>query len=192
MRDFILRILMLSCLIFVLPESWAAGDSAADVPGWQDTRWGMSPDELKKLYGDKITAKSQDNGKEILTLAKYELFGTDFDVSFFWKDGVKLSRVVVGIFKPETDLSHVASKLVSSLRFKYGEGKILEQKYTEPSFLTIGNSTTNVLGSNTMKIRWLFPSTLITYSHQLIMLGPAQPGASIISVTYEPNEAGKL
>lgn len=147
----------------------------------------MSPSDVKKLYKDRITVKRQDDGKEVLTIPKYELFGTNFDVSFFWKDGTKLSRVVVGIVEPEGDLSHVAGNLIASLKFKYGNGQVLEQKHTDTSFLTIGDSTTTAPGTDSIKIRWVFPSTLITYSHLIV-----QPRTSIITVIYEPNEAGKL
>jgi hypothetical protein len=193
MRDVMLRnVLPVLCLIFLLPAAWAEDNSTTDIAGWQDTRWGMSPAELKNLYGDKLTVERQDNDTETFIIEKYELFGVYFYVRFFWKDSAKLSRVLVGISEPQTDLSDVAGKLLSSLEYKYGKGQVLEQEHTEPSFVTIGGKTMNVAGSNKMEICWLFPSTLITYNHLIVKLGPVQPGPSIISVTYEPNEAGKL
>ena len=186
--------------------AWAQENPPRDVAGWQDTRGGMSALELKKLYGNKLKIKRQDGQDrrfqpimytrdgEMLTIDEYDLFGINFEVWFSWKDGSRLSKVIIFKEVSQADLSHVAAKLLSSLKFKYGDGNIIEKKYSDSTSAVFGNTITYMPGLDNLKVRWVFPKTVITYSQ--IIIKNSDPRNSIdmssIHVFYEPNEANKL
>lgn len=181
-------------LIAVLTLSVATsygGQQPTDVLGWQDVRWNTSPQNLKDLYGSRLTVERSSDRQEIQTIKNYELFGEPFEVRFLWKGQNRLMRVSIGLHS-QRDLSSVAEDIVASLRSKYGSGMVVEHEDTKSAPFQLGGQLVSGVRTNRLKIRWSFPSTLITYEHQIIALDPTKPFPSFISIFYEPNETGKL
>ena len=70
----------------------------------------------------------------------------------------------------------------------------MEKEHSDPTAAPFLNVMAYTPGRDILKVRWVFPKTVITYSHFIGKnLDPEHPlMANIISVIYEPNEANKL
>ena len=87
------RILVL--VIFLLVASFTLGATAQpeDVTGWQKTYWGMTRQELAKVYPEAV--RLTETGNLGFVIEDLEIQGQSFWVNFFWTEdklsGVKLA-----------------------------------------------------------------------------------------------------
>lgn len=171
----------------------AHADPPEDVQGWGKTEWGMHPKELIEAYPDDLVKKRGEEGGWIFTIEDYSLFGVPFTVRFFWDEGVSLSKVAIAADPVRADLSDTANKIVEALRHKFGPGKVVDQDQSVTELPALGSHPGSRRESNELKVRWTFDSTVITYNQSITTGTYPQPyTVSIVSIIYEPNEAGKF
>lgn len=181
----VLCIVVIACI-----TASTSADELGDVKGWQNTYWGMSPQELRSVYGDQLHIESNSDGN-IYTIKNYSLFSHPFEVQFFWKDGVHLSQVLVSVGIAQVDLSNLPGKILSSLSGKYGEGKIIENKVKKSETVFIGKEMVFSPGSTRINVKWTYPSTLIEYRFSTLNYETGRY-VSMLSISYEENEESKL
>jgi len=185
----ILLIIAISCIALD-----AYGAELADVKGWQNTYWGMSPQELEAAYGNQLNKETNPDGTVTYTIKNFSLFAeTLFEVQFFWRDGVHLSKVIIS---PESlyekvDLTGLAEQILSSLKGKYGEGRTVKSESSPSSNVIIGNKKFFTMGSKFVQIHWSYPSTLIEYRFHKFEYAQSRYESSIMLI-YQENEQSKL
>ena len=146
MKLTVLRILASAMLVFALP---AAGE---DISGWQEAKWGMTPDQVQKVLRyptveadlAKLCSKECDEGAA-LELEDYEFNGLHFIVRFWFSKPDKRLQAV----------SLFAKQLNSSDNHAFTEMK----SYLETTY---GSPNTFALQHGYFDIRWKLPSTMIT------------------------------
>ncbi len=165
-----------------------------DVKGWHKTWWGMSPDEIEKIYPANVKKSCKDEaGRCIYTLQPVELYGTPVDVEFYLAKGSELNRVrVLNKFKKGDQLK-LAEKIEAELKKKYGNPKVLKDKteYTEPRIAGDGQT---IPGSNILELQWTFPSTTITYYRSIrkYQRTNAIVVNSVVSLNYEASDHSRF
>jgi hypothetical protein len=163
-----------------------------DLPGWQNTRWGMTEKDLAEVPGLRLEKLPEQNhllkqgSDERYAYADYyipdfELVGGRFEVEFFMD--VKTNGLRSVYFSPVD--SHIRTLLANA----YFEGldQALTQKYGQPNFR---NDSTD-RGVKTRSRQWSFPSTVI----ELKLTGYSSVGMSSLHLEYKPSgktDADKL
>jgi hypothetical protein len=143
----VLKILSFAVLAFAMP---AAGE---DIGGWQDAKWGMTPDavqrvlsyptspaDLAKVCGEKC------NEGAVLELNEYELNGQHFIVRFwFTKPDLRLDAV--SMYAKQLDDANGNETFTKIKNF-------LETSYGKPGSVALKRGE--------FVISWTLPSTTIT------------------------------
>jgi hypothetical protein len=133
-------------LVFALP---VAGE---DISGWQEAKWGMSPDQVRKVLRyptveadlAQLCSKECDEGAA-LEMEDYELIGLHFLVRFWFSKPDKRLQAV----------SLFAKQLNSADNHAFTEMKsLLETTYGSPNSLALQHGF--------FDIRWKLPLTMIT------------------------------
>lgn len=128
-------------------------NNAKDVPGWSNTRWGMTEDEIKEIFKDKIVKleniQHYANDKEYASigLKDVEIIGAKFNVFFVMdQDTKKLVKVVI----------RHAEQFSVVIMFKLLEVELMK-KYGPPFY----KDTTSEGDKVELFTMWNFPSTQI-------------------------------
>jgi hypothetical protein len=176
-------------LLLILLASTAfaqmSGPDKKDVLGWQETRWGMTQDELFKLFSDSIVKRSQRNfylkpggsseryGYVDYVIPEMKVAGDVFEVSFVMD--IKTYQLI------EVDLSlkdYKKAASTQSIVFDKLE-ELLTQKYGPPTYKN--ESITSVVN----RVRhWAFHTTTIKLDFHY-MKGIDM---TIFHLTYEPSK----
>lgn len=126
-------------------------NNAKDVPGWNNTRWGMTEDEIKEIFKDKIvkldTVEHYGNLKQYssIGLKDIEIINTKFNVFFVMdEDTKKLVKVVLRHAEPFSIV----------FMFKLLEAELMK-KYGPPFY----RDTTSESDKVELFAMWNFPST---------------------------------
>lgn len=142
---------------------------AEDLPGWRETRWGMTVDEaLSALNGEARRipdAKEFMGHMEALEIPSYSVGPYEFRATLRFTGG-KLTAVVLTGAK---DSGAWYPGLMDMLVAKYGAA---------------ASEAPNIMGRSA---RWNFPSTRITLNH---VRAPGMGPIGIISLSYGPPEKG--
>ena len=163
-----------------------------DVKGWGDTRWGMTPNEVKKIIGNQWDV----SGDKVLKIEKYEIFGYISVARLDFRENNRLSRVAILIHETGEHISEehahsVLHKLSASLTSQYGEGKIIKD-IKEGAYKRPGVSQS---GQEQVEIQWLFPSSIIslryTFAGALSIGDITQDKHLTIFIKYDINTAGE-
>lgn len=169
-----------------------------DVKGWQETYWGMTPEQLEQALGNTVSVRKDNSGESTYQIDDYNIFQHNFYVSFFWRERRFLNRIeIVGHPTPGFTGSQrdLAEKIRLSLISKYGKGKVLKDEHTDSRFLHDAITGAPIfLGEDTkFTVRWAFPSTIITLTFGESQANQSpQSYISNIKITYEANDQSKL
>jgi len=205
MKSKILTILILSLLYI------STSAAPTDVNGWGKIEWDMSLSEVKSIFPDRNVTKGFDNstGSGQFIVDEYRLYGELFQTrTFWWQSELINIHVSLKNFNLRNEnLSELAKKIVASLKSKYGKGEVLDEYITKFQFFNIDEDS-EFLGSitgdksppregsgqgwNTLKIRWVFPSTIITYDQTILQTNFVGEYINQVTIKYEPNESDKL
>jgi hypothetical protein len=125
---------------------------AEDVHGWQDAKWGMTPDEVQKAVSHptfeadlaKLCSKDCQEGA-VLELDDYELDGQHFTVRFWFTKPDKRLQAVSLYAKQLNDDDHQAYDKIK---------RFLENLY--------GSAQSSSLMRGYFEFTWKLPSTKIT------------------------------
>ena len=138
-------------LVFVLPAQ------AQDVNGWQDAKWGMTPDEVQKALSyptfeadlAKLCSNDCQEGA-VLELDDYESNGQHFTVRFWFSKPDKRLQAVSMYAKQlnDTDIQ-VFTKMKSFLEDLYGSAQTSSLRLGDFEFTWKLPSTKVTLHSNT-------------------------------------------
>ena len=147
MKRTVLAILAFATLGFVLP---AAGE---DIGGWQEAKWGMTPDEVQKILSHpthaadlaKVCGEKCDEGAA-LELDDYELNGQHFIVRF-WFTKSDLHLQAVSLYAKQLDNGNGSAAFTKMQGF-------LETSYGAPKSVSLKRGD--------FVISWIVPSTTIT------------------------------
>ena len=147
MKRAVLGIFAFATLAFALPAA------AEDVSGWQDAKWGMTPDEVQKVLSvptsvtdlAKVCGENCEEGAG-LQLDDYEVNGQHFLVRFWFT-------------KPETHLHTVSmyAKQPDKSGENAGFGKMKE--YLAKLY---GSPKSTNLNRGYFRVKWVLTSTDIT------------------------------
>jgi hypothetical protein len=138
-------------LAFALPAH------AEDVNGWQDTKWGMTPDQVQKALSyptvevdlAKLCSKDCQEGAA-LELDDYELNGQHFTVRFWFSKPNKRLQAVSMYAKQLNDTDHQPyTNIKHSLENLYGPAQMSSLKLGYFEFTWKLPSTKITLHSNT-------------------------------------------
>lgn len=125
-----------------------------DVPGWNNTRWGMTIKQVQALYPFRDTEPSPDGGNQV-GLYNVKLDGHQYEARFVFKQD-KLIAVSLG-WKPKAgDSTSPSSEIRKNLAFKHGtpEEKFKGVVYvwslptTKITLLAAGNEMATVIYEN--------------------------------------------
>ncbi len=150
----------LTALLILLISSQASGGykKPEDVYGWDKLKWGMTEEEVRSVYGEKIKIHKpkQDEKEGVysgMELTGVETGGGEFRASL-WMDSAtkRLKKIVfVPAGKPEGyKRAETFINLEESLSAAYGD----------PDF----EETSNDPGTSAER-KWVFPSTVIEMSY---------------------------
>ena len=162
-------ILALLGLAFALPAE------EEDINGWQEAKWGMTPDEVQKAVSyptfevdlAKLCSKNCEEGAA-LELDDYELSGQHFTVRFWFTKSDKRLQAVSMYAKQLDDDDHQAYPKIKHF---------LENLY--------GSAQSSSLRVGYFEFTWKLPSTTITLHSNT---------TNVITIIYEEraaNEGGK-
>jgi hypothetical protein len=147
-------ILALLGLAFALPAE------AEDINGWQEAKWGMTPDEVQKAVSyptfevdlAKLCSKNCEEGAA-LELDDYELSGQHFTVRFWFTKSDKRLQAVSMYAKQLDDDDHQAyPKIKHFLENLYGSAQSSSLRLGYFEFTWNLPSTTITLHSNTTNV----------------------------------------
>lgn len=180
-----------SVTLLLVLFSFALYAQPSDVYGWQKTHWGMTPSQLVKAYGSRLTASKAESGKTIYSIDNYEIFNSYFSVSFQWRHGKYLDGVsiyyVPGMRTFGPSKRQLGEKIQDELISRYGSGTLIKHAHRNAT----GSGKLYIGGSTDIVMRWTFPSTIITYTFSEAEFSPAAY-ASTIRIDYEQNEGPRL
>jgi|GEM_PF-1184907 len=147
-----------------------------DIPGWNKTHWGMTEDEIKKVYKDKIvkldTIEHYNNDKEYssIGLKDAEIINTKFNVFFIMdQDTKKLVKVFI---RPAQGTGIV-------IMFKLLEVELMK-KYGPPFYRDMTSDFEQI----ELVAIWNFPSTKI----QLIYNADMKYNFQHLNIAYMQNK----
>jgi hypothetical protein len=133
---------------------------AQDVAGWGKTTWGMSRDEVKGLYADRID-RVRDDG--VIELKPVDMEGIPVVIRFVFREEGNLSRVV---------LSRTPSVRMDNL-FYIESFKtlrtLLVQKYGEPDVEMDDSAQTGYLKMETLWFRGRTQIALVAFEAMLFI-----------------------
>lgn len=130
-----------------------------DIQGWNGTKWGMSVDEVKKLFPGIQPSSPTTTGDSRYVLKDFNVKRTNYDVSFVF--GSKGLRVV--------NLDQKGKNVELSFRVLLQD---LQEKYGRPA-------SQNSIG----EIKWILPSTEISL---LRMANPTDSSKNLLFLSYTP------
>lgn len=87
---------------FLIPIATAAAESVKDIPGWSDTRWGMSVDEISKLHPD-FTIGVDKYGSTAGRLPDLTISGEPFQVYLMFEGVGGLAKADGSVPEPPSD-----------------------------------------------------------------------------------------
>jgi hypothetical protein len=132
-----------------------------DIQGWNRTRWGMSVDEVRKLFPGIESSTPSTTGDSRYVLKNVSLNRAVFDISFvFGANGLK----VVNLDQKGKDVELNFRMLLQDLQEKYGRP-----------------ASQNSIGA----IKWILPSTEITL---LRMNNPTDSSKNLLFLSYTPKQ----
>lgn len=182
---------LITFVLLVASQVVLAEKPLDDIPGWQQTRWGMSIDQLIEIYGSDLTFESGAEGGRIVTLDDYQIFGQDFEVNFGWRDGGAALTTVRLRSNVNIPRRNIAENFEGSLETRYGAPEVLEHEEEDGPMALPGYHQ----DKRQIKLRWVLPSTIVVYDYfSLVFITPdADPGiVDIINITYQENQAARL
>ncbi len=187
MKAFLLTLAFLIGMLTAWPMA-APMAQPADVKGWQDTYWGMTPDELIDVYGNRLI-----KGEYCYRIENYKIFEKDFIVYFCFENNA-LYRVDVG-YASNTNDRHLGKLVEASLKSKYG--KFETTQYEEKPFSCTYLNEFDICDAHLYHdFMFTFNSTIITYSlyysKRITNIKGGSGTHTILSIFYKPNQAGKL
>jgi hypothetical protein len=153
-----------------------------DVLGWQDTRWGMSNEDIERVYGSKL--KKLPKPEKFLAwhadhvIPEFELESEKFTV-FFQIDNAtnKLSQVLIRLNEQKSQIprEEIFSRLESMLVREYGSplDKRDDRRSSVIDFSFVELSS-----------KWRFPTTTI----ELAYGWDNQIDASLLTIRYFPTK----
>lgn len=176
-------------LVSIVGSAFSQDLKPKDLLGWQDTRWGMTDQELLALPLPFETSPKRNHllkpgGEEryaysVRYLPNYELAGGKFKVEFFMD--IKTDRLVSVYFSPS---EHADNVQIINLFFERLDAS-LTQKYGPPSY----KNDASVGGALKRTRQWAFPTSLIELNFQ------AATYYNALGLEYKPSkgsDANKL
>ncbi len=154
-----------------------------DVLGWQDTRWGMSNEDIERVFGSKL--KKLPKPEKFLAwhadcvIPEFELEGEKFTV-FFQIDNAtnKLSQILIRLDEQKSRIPRevIFNRLESMLVREYG-----------PLMDRGEDRRSSVIDFSCVELsrKWRFPTTTI----ELAYGWDNQIDASLLTVRYFPTKA---
>jgi hypothetical protein len=100
--------------------------------GWNDTRWGMTVEQVKHLYPSAQSFEQPNNHNQGLVLNGFKISNENYDLRFFFDEKGTLSEVDLDLVTPRSQLA-ISEITASSLRAK------LTEKYGQPDFVERGD-----------------------------------------------------
>ena len=136
----------------------AAGAQPTDLAGWEQTRWGMSAEDLAVAVGPGLVVRQLGNGGTDYSLAGFSLGGQTFGVRFIQDFAGRLAEVVVGSGFTGTNRMEAAATLEAALVDAHGRfTHIIVDRTVDDGDATLV----------TRKLQWLLPTTTIILSHAM-------------------------
>lgn len=162
---------MIATVVTFFPLIVSAQDN--DLNGWDEVKWGMSEEEIVKVYGNKLVKfnKREHYGKvkpnkdyATMGLEPVEIGGRQFKVTFIM-DGTSNKLKAVNV-KPLEKLGGGSVVLFRSLE------EMLVEKYGKPSYQNKEDEPDERLsggvvleGSKNYITKWLLPRTIISLKY---------------------------
>jgi len=153
------RTIVLLAICYLIPVTVSA--QSADVLGWEQTRWGMSAEELATAVGPDLVVRQLGNGRTEYSLADYRLGGQTFGVRFVRDFAGRLIEVRVGSGFTNINRMEDAKTLEASLVNAHG-------RFTH----VIANRTVDDGNTRLVirKLKWLLPTTTIIFHHGMTVV----------------------
>lgn len=116
-------------LAVVLMSGLSLAQQPADVHGWGKVKWGMTREQVRKLYPkaqpyqpkDEVERKAMEaTGESALQLPSVELVHIPFEVNFMWQ-GANKEIALIDIYSRAGVTESTFMELEKQLRLKYGE-----------------------------------------------------------------------
>lgn len=153
-------VIALTGLLILLISSLALGayKKPADVYGWDKLKWGMTEEEVRSVYGDKIKIHKpkQDEKEGVysgMELTGVEIGGGEFRASLWMDSGTEKLRKIVFVPAGKPDGYNRAETFI-------GLEEGLADRYGDPDV----EETSNDPGTSAER-KWVFPSTVIELSY---------------------------
>lgn len=136
---------------------------AADLPGWDVTRWGMNADQLAAALGSRLVVTRNQIGLLNYTIAEAEIGGVRFaPVPLTLSPGRGLTEVRFGTDFVNRVRATEAAAVEAALRATYGD----------PTAVQANEDRTQGAQREIVRaLAWNFPSTTITFRHALVTGG---------------------
>jgi hypothetical protein len=152
-----------------------------DVSGWRDAKWGMTEEQLQKLFKSEVTRLPQTRRGSAyhsnLVIPAYEVAGTKFEVTFNIDNETNTLAEVT--LRP-TDES---SLYFPQALFKRLEA-LLAEKYGSPTRRTRPEDKQDTPGMASVEAVWEFASTKISLGY-LEHSQPTMKQFNLFSLSYE-------
>jgi hypothetical protein len=130
-------------------DASAAQDTSSDLPGWQNTRWGMDPDQVREIVPGLGEIEAMKDGKEQIKLPEWQIGECHFDVTFSFTSDKRLEMVSLGSLEHGEQI----------YRCKLSVNQLLVEKYGQPT--TQEKKDIKYFGHNDHQ-QWMFASTTIS------------------------------
>lgn len=157
-----------------------------DSPGFQETRWGMGPSEVQRVY------PGSDWEDQTLTVSDARVAARDARLSFHFHDGgdgAQLTETRV-LFTDIDPAEHHGSyrSLQHLLTLKYGEATSEQMDWTVPEGHPGADSVTEAVARDQIRLwsTWRMETTTIT----LYMAG--EGGEPVLNLHYTSNALGAI
>lgn len=162
------RLTALLLLLLITMSNQTSLAQNADVKGWGNTTWGMSEDQLIKLY-PAIKRISENR----LTLSNIVIGMSKYEVILVMDRSKKLKEVFVAANEKDMILKRQFDELEKELSLKYGPPALKNR----PSS-TVANEAVSA---------WTFPSTTIELSYVLMRGLDDKSNVNHLIIRYRPN-----
>lgn len=129
----------------------------ADVAGWNNTRWGMNPEQLRAALGPALLAEPNQIGLVRYSIKDVVIGGVSFDAHLL-VNPIGLTDVAFGSGFVNRAREAEAAGVEAALRAQYGnDPEVIDKESAAPG------------GDRSVyrELNWRFPSTTVRFLHNL-------------------------
>lgn len=144
-------------LIGALAAGVAQAQQVPDIAGWNNTRWGMNPEQLRTALGPALLAEQSQIGLVRYSMKDVSIGGVPFDVHLL-VNPIGLTDVAFGSGFVNRARDTEAAAVEAALRAQYGN----DPEVIDKESMTPGDGR-----SVYRELNWRFPSTTVRFLHNL-------------------------